>query len=278
MTSPSLSALVAERYGARGTDAHEPTAHGGRDVLRTLLGHRSVRDYSTSPIGDETLGLLLAAAQSAASSSNLQLWSVVAIEDPERKRAVSELAGRQRHIVDCPLFLAWIADLHRTAVLAEARKIPHEGLDFLEMFVMAVVDAALAAQNAVVAAESLGLGTVYIGGLRNHPEQLAELLRLPPMSFAVFGLCVGWPDRKAEVVKPRLPQNVVLHRETYRASAPSDGIDEYDAVMEAFYARTGMGVAGGWSEHSAQRVSSPAALRGRDRLSSALRLLGFPLR
>ncbi|HTB76183.1 MAG TPA: nitroreductase family protein, partial [Polyangiaceae bacterium] len=146
------------------------------------------------------------------------------------------------------------------------------------MFVMAIVDATLAAQNAVVAAESLGLGTVYIGGLRNHPERVAELLRLPPMSFAVFGLCIGWPARKSEVVKPRLPQKVVLHRETYAASGPSDGIDEYDAVMEEFYARTGMGVAGGWSRHSAERISSPAALRGRDRLSSALQLLGFPLR
>jgi len=121
MTSPSLSALVAERYGARRTDAHEPAVPDGRGVLRTLLGHRSVRDYSASPIGEETLRLLLAAAQSAASSSNLQLWSVVAIEDPERKRAVSELAGRQRHIVDCPLFLAWIADLHR---IAQSSRLP----------------------------------------------------------------------------------------------------------------------------------------------------------
>jgi nitroreductase len=278
MTMSSLSALVAERYGAGGTDAREPAAQGGRDVFRTLLGHRSVRDYSAMPIGDETLGLLLAAAQSAATSSNLQLWSVVAVEDPQRKRVVSELVGGQCHVVECPLFLAWIADLHRTAQLAQARGIPHDGLDFLEMFVMAVVDAALAAQNAVVAAESLGLGTAYIGGLRNHPERVAEFLGLPPMSFAVFGLCVGWPGGQQELVKPRLPQKVVLHRETYGASSPPDGIDEYDAVMEGFYARTGMGVAGGWSRHSAQRVSSPEALRGRDRLSSALRLLGFPLR
>jgi len=98
------------------------------------------------------------------------------------------------------------------------------------------------------------------------------------MSFAVFGLCVGWPGRKQEVVKPRLPQRVVLHRETYESAAPSDGIDEYDAITEGFYARTGMRVASGWSQHSAQRVSSSAALRGRDRLGAALRHLGFPLR
>jgi hypothetical protein len=182
-------------------------------------------------------------------------------------------------VLECPLFLAWIADLHRPAHVAESRGVPGEGLEFLEMFVMAVVDATLAAQNAVVAAEAIGLGTVYIGGLRSHSERVAEVLGLPQMSFAVFGLCVGWPNRSAEAVKPRLPQGVVLHRERYAlASRATDAIGNYDATMDDFYARTGMGVAGGWSLHSAQRFSSAAALRGRDRLSAALRLLGFGLR
>jgi nitroreductase len=62
------------------------------------------------------------------------------------------------------------------------------------MFLMAAIDTALAAQNAVVAAESLGLGTVYIGALRNQPERVAQVLGLPHKSFAVFGLCVGHAD------------------------------------------------------------------------------------
>jgi hypothetical protein len=99
------------------------------------------------------------------------------------------------------------------------------------------------------------------------------------MSFAVFGLCVGWPKRNDEVVKPRLPQEVVLHRERYGAPAAStEGIEKYDAIMKDFYARTGMDIAGGWSRHSAERISSAQALRGRDRLSNALKLLGFALR
>jgi hypothetical protein len=95
MTSPSLSALVAERYGARGTDAREPAAQDGRDVLRTLLGHRSVRDYSATPIGDETLGLLLAAAQSAACSSMgvAGRWSE---HSAQRVSSPAALRGRDR--------------------------------------------------------------------------------------------------------------------------------------------------------------------------------------
>jgi nitroreductase len=278
MTNGSLSSLLAERYWTA-APVVAPRAEGGSGVLRSLLGHRSVREYSHAPIEEETLALLVAAAQSAASSSNLQLWSVVAVRDAERRRALSDLAGGQRHVRECPLFLAWIADLDRPRRLAESRGIQSEGLAFLEMFVMALVDATLAAQNAVVAAESLGLGTVYIGSLRNHPDRVAELLRLPPMSFAVFGLCVGWPKGNDEVVKPRLPQDVVLHHEQYGAPTPStESIEKYDAIMGDFYVRTGMDIAGGWSRHSAERISSARALRGRDRLSDVLKLLGFTLR
>ena len=125
-----------------------------------------------------TLQLLIGAAQSAASSSNLQLWSVVSVSDPARRRALYEVAGHQAHILECPLFLVWVADLHRPTQLARERGVPSAGLDYLEMFLMASIDSALAAQNAVVAAEALGLGTVYIGALRNDPVRVAQVLEL----------------------------------------------------------------------------------------------------
>ena len=95
---------------------------------------------------------------------------------------------------------------------------------------------ALAAQNAAAAAESLGLGMVYIGGMRNHPEEVAALLELPPEVFAVFGMCVGTPDpaHPAEV-KPRPPQTVVLHHERYRQDVQDVGIEAYNQAMAHFY-------------------------------------------
>ncbi|MEF2985466.1 nitroreductase family protein, partial [Pseudomonas aeruginosa] len=96
-----------------------------------------------------------------ASSSNLQTWSVVAVQDPDRKARLAELAGNQGHIREAPLFLVWVADLARTRAVATAAGSPAEGLDYLESLLVAVIDAALAAQNAVVALESLGLGAVY---------------------------------------------------------------------------------------------------------------------
>ncbi|BBA36311.1 nitroreductase [Methylocaldum marinum] len=267
--------LLESRYG------HDQAPHSiaWNPVLERLLSHRSVRAYSSEPLPAGTLETLVSAAQSAASSSNLQLWSVVAVEDAERRQRLSILAGDQAHIRQAPLFLVWLADLARLRRVAALRGIPAEGLDYLEMFVMATVDASLAAQNAVVAAESLGLGTVYIGAMRNHPEKVAAELGLPEGVFPVFGLVVGHPDPAATpAVKPRLPQDAVLHRETYRLESQDDAVRRYDGIMSAFYSEQNMATAGDWSEHSARRVSGPDKLATRVRLREALNALGFKLR
>lgn len=269
----NLAELIRQRYG------HDELENDHwNDCLITLLSHRSIRAYLPDRLPSGTLEQLVAAAQSASTSSNLQTWSVVAVEDAARKERLSQLAGNQAHIRQCPLFLVWLADLARLAYIADRRQLSHTGLDYLEMFVMAVVDAALAAQNATIAAESLGLGTVYIGAMRNQPEAVADVLQLPPHVFAVFGLCVGYPDpTKPASIKPRLPQSAVLHRETYSLSDQEDAIDRYNQIMQEFYHAQQMSVTGDWAAHSIQRVANAQALSGRDRLREALQKLGFPL-
>jgi len=248
------------------------------DSLTSLLSHRSIRAYLSDPLPPGTLELLVAAAQSASTSSNLQTWSVVAVESQERKDELSKLAGNQAHIRQAPLFLVWLADLARLAYVADSRGISHDGLEYLEMFVMATVDATLAAQNATIAAESLGLGTVYIGGIRNRPEEVAAILNLPSSVYAVFGLCVGYPDPEVNTaIKPRLPQSAVLHRETYKLAEQDQAIAHYNNIIKEFYTEQQMNVAGDWSEHSAGRIATVESLRGRDRLRQVLNNLGFKL-
>lgn len=270
----NLTELLQQRYG---TDAFDFNSTWN-EYLAAILSHRSVRSYLPDPLPVGTLELLIAAAQSAATSSNLQTWSVVAIASSERKARLAELAGNQSHIRQCPLFLVWLADLARLSYVAEQQGLPHAGLDYLEMFVMSAIDASLAAQNATIAAESLGLGTVYIGGIRNHPEQVAETLHLPPHLFAVFGLCVGYPDpEQLAAIKPRLPQQAVLHHETYRLEVQDEAIAQYNQVMQSFYKDQQMRVTGNWTEHSLKRVADAKSLNGRDRLREALSNLGFRL-
>ncbi|MET0795328.1 MAG: NADPH-dependent oxidoreductase [Polyangiaceae bacterium] len=283
-SGPDERQLYKLRYGhtpAASGVVERAAAHARAAVLPHLLEHRSVRQYSPEPLAEGTVERLVAAAQSAASSSNLQLWSVISVEDAARRRLLSEAAGKQAHIRDCPTFLVWIADLHRAAALAQDQGLPSEALDYLEMFLMASVDAALAAQNAVVAAESLGLGTVYIGALRNDPVHVAEVLGLPSQTFALFGLCVGWaaPD-KSPAIKPRLPQSVVLHRDRYQYGTEQQlAVKGYDELMQRFYSSQQMqNPAGGWSRHSAQRLATAAGLHGRHVLRDVLARLGFPLK
>jgi len=271
--STQATEALALRYGE-----HAPAAILWNDTIAQLLAHRTQRGLRSDPLPEGVIPTLVAAAQSAASSSNLQLWSVVAIHDAEKRRELARLAGGQKHIEQAPLILLWVADLARAKLIADEAGQVAEGYDFLESFTVAAVDTGIAAQNAVIAAESLGLGTVYIGALRNHPEEVARLAGLPDRAAVVFGLVVGWPDaERSASVKPRLPQSAVLYDERYDQAGQSAAITTYDATARHFQETQGQDPVG-WRAQVVARGASAAALHGRDRLKAALRKLGFALK
>ncbi len=273
-SNPARAAAWARRYGDGAVAPPGPW----NETIAGLFGHRSVRAYAPTPPPPGTLETLVAAAQSAATSSNLQTWSVVAVDDRDTRAALAAVANNQAQIVQCPMFLVWIADLSRLHRLGAANDTRLEGLDFLETFMVAAIDAALAAQNAVVAAESLGLSTVYIGALRNDVRRVAVLLGLPQGAAAVFGLCVGIEAAGGPAeVKPRLPQAAVLHRERYALSDEAAQIAAYDRILAAFSRRNEIS-SDGWIKRVLARVGTAAALHGRDAIRAALSALGFPLR
>ncbi len=272
-TQTDINSLLQARYGG---DA--PSLEGVTDdpSLALLLSHRSVRAYTPKAVPEQALEMMIAAAQSASTSSNLQTWSVVAVEDPATKERLARLGGDQRHIRECPLYLVWLADLARLETMGEQRNRPRDGLDYLELLLVGAMDAALASQNAAVAAEAQGLGVVYIGGMRDKPEEVAAELGLPPRTVAVFGMCVGYPDpARPTSIKPRLPIDAVLHRERYDTAAQGAPVDRYVATMADFYKSQQMKTNGDWAEHSLHRVRGPEALRGRARLGEALKARGF---
>lgn len=231
------------------------------DVIRLLASHRSIRAYRPDPLPEGALEVIVTAAQSASTSSNLQMYSIVAVQDPERKRLLAEWSNNP-FVTDAPLFLVFCPDLHRLETVTR-----RQGYDFaereMEMFIQAVVDTALAAQNAAVAAESMGLGICYIGGIRNEPLKVAELLQLPPRTFALVGMTVGYPAQPSRV-RHRLPMDVVLHYETYSEEGLEDGLRRYDEITAAsgIYAGRRVAVEGekesklyGWCEHTARRLA-----------------------
>ena len=268
--------LVTARYG---TDA-PPLSESADGTIQTILAHKSIRDFRPEPLADGTLELLVAAAQSAATSSNLQTWSVVALENAEHKAKAAALSGDQEFIRQAPLFLVFCADLSRLAFVSGQAGTPGEGLDYLEMFLMASVDASLAAQNAAIAAEALGLGICYVGGARNHPRELAELLRLPPRVIGLFGMAVGVPaaTNSSAEMKPRLPLTEALHREVYREDERGAQIERYNATMREFYDAQAMRAQADWSQVAANRVATAKSLNGRDVLRQILQERGFELK
>jgi nitroreductase len=272
----SLDQRLATRYGSFPPQTDPETIVP--ETLDTLLAHRSVRHFREEPLPEGTLALLIAAAQSAATSSNLQAWSVVALQEPAHKSAAATLCGNQAFIREAPLFLVFCADLARLTDVSDGAGLPGEGLDYFEMFLVAAIDTALAAQNAAVAAEALGLGYCYVGAARNEPRALAELLALPPRAVALFGMAVGTPADDRAAVKPRLPLAEVLHHERYDAGARESHVAAYDATMAAFYDAQQMNVTGTWSHHSARRVANTGALSGREILRQILEERGFGLR
>ncbi|MBV1838337.1 NADPH-dependent oxidoreductase [Acetobacter estunensis] len=274
MTSPDVAHAWHLRYGAE-TSVPVETLD---PVTRGLLAHRSVRSFSDRPLPVGTIETAIAAAQSASSSSNLQIWSVIAVEDSARKERLSRLAGDQAHIRQAPLLLVWVVDLGRLRRIAEREGAPSEGLDYLDTLLVGVSDAGIAAQNAVVSLEASGLGIVYLGALRNNTPEVARELGLPPLTTVAFGLAVGYPDPAVTThVKPRLPQSVVLHRERYTTTDEEAGVRHYDELYADFQKRQGLPERS-WTSTVAQRIGKPSALHGREHQRAVLEEAGFKLK
>ena len=251
-------------------------------VLDLIHAHGSVRRYKPDLVPASVVEAIVAAAQRASTSSNMQTWSVVAVTAKETRSQLAELCGGQKHIVQAPVFLAWCADRYRIEQLNLMRGYQHNA-EYLENFLVATVDAAIAAQNAALAAESLGLGICYIGGIRNNSASVIDLLGLPKHLFPIAGMTLGYPENLAPV-RPRLPQDAILHWERYNPEQ-GDALHAYDQTMieTGIYKGRQVDVPGkegekmeeyGWLEHTARRTSQPS----RTELLSVVKAQGFGMK
>lgn len=204
-------------------------------TLRLIHRHRSIRKFKPAPLSAETVRSIVAAAQNASTSSYTQSYSVISITDPARRREMARLADDQEFVAEAGAFLVWCADLHRHQVACETHGQAIRG-DGLEPFLVATVDTALAAQTAMLAAESMGLGGVYIGAIRRFPEEVSQLLDLPELVYPVFGMCFGYPDEDP-IPRPRLPVGTVLHVDRYQTEGLKETLQAYDQVTAGYYAR-----------------------------------------
>ena len=250
-------------------------------VLDRIHLHASIRAYKPDPLPRAWIEAIVAAGQCASTSSNLQLYSAVAVTDQDKRNRLAELCGGQAHVREAPLFLAWCADLARLERVCILRGYSLVN-EYVENFLVAACDTAIAAQTAALAAESLGLGICYIGSIRNHTQEVFELLALPRLVFPITGMTIGWPAKESHA-HPRLPLEAVLHWEEYSPDQ-DQALEEYDGTMRStgFYRGRQVPVPGkpevmeayGWLEHSARRASRA----DRTELSRVLASQGFSLK
>lgn len=244
-------------------------------VIEQQLAHRSVRKYLDAPMSDAQLEAVVRAAQHASTSSNQQVWSVVAIRDEERKRRISQAIGGHAYVEDAAVFLVWVADLARNEALIRAQGVEPEALDLMEVTLLGALDVGIAAQNALLAAESLGFGGLFVGGIRNNPEAVCAELGLPRRAFPVVGMAIGVPDpAEGTGIKPRLPLSGVLHREQYDAERWREATAEYEDRYRDYFESQGVPNRS-WARTVAGRLGPVSGLHGRHTMRESLRAQGF---
>ena len=199
-------------------------------VVELIQAHRSIRRFTTQPIHAEDFAQIIRCAQSASTSSFQQCVSIIRVSDQAYREQLEVLTGNQPYVAQAAEFMVFCADFNRHHCM-----LPDSKLGYIEQLVTASIDAGLMAQNALLATQSLGLGGVYIGGIRNHPKEVVALLKLPEQVFPLFGLCLGYPAQ-APQQKPRLPESVVLHENYYHPMDPGE-LERYNQIICDYYAQ-----------------------------------------
>lgn len=235
------------------------------DTIKLIQNHRSIRRFIDKDIEEDILKELFTAGQSASSSHNVQGYSIIVVKDKEKKEKLSKISGSQEWVKECPVFLVFCADLYRLKLACEMHNEEY-ALDGIENLLVGITDTALVAQNVMLAAESLGLGGVIIGGIRNDSQAIVDLLKLPEYVVPIVGMCLGYPDLdQIPWKKPRLPQYAVVHEEEYDIESVAKGLEEYDQISSDYYRRrTGGKRDKGWTSIMSEYINTERRLYLKD--------------
>lgn len=270
--------LLSQRYGEKSI----PKNICWNEQIEALVSHQSVRHFLADELPNGTIEAMVASAQSASNSSNLNQWSVIVITDKNLKSKLAEASRKNSkfgmgnpYIEEAPVMLLWVADMYRNSVISNDEG--NNVLEYTDSVIMSTIDTALAAQNAVVAAESLGLGVVYFGVMRNSSKEVAKLVNLLDYSYVAFGMLVGKPDlSKQGRIRPRLNQNAIIHYNEYNKHQWEEAVEIYEQEFLKFREINNMKKKT-WRDSVKFSVSDLTFMDGREDLKKTLEERGLKL-
>lgn len=219
------------------------------ETISLLHNHASVRSFTNKPLTEEQREAIFKAASQTSSSSLLQAVSIIQITNPDLRKKVMQLSMDQPYIEEAAEFWIFCADFNRNHQIA-----PVVDIEYIEFLLVGTFDAGLMAQNALTAAESMGIGGVFIGAVRANINELSDLLKLPKYVIPLVGLCLGTPAGDKAELKPRLPQSMVLQENQYQP-LDQEKLAIYDEAMLKYYesrpvmAPFTVKKVKGWSDH-----------------------------
>ena len=257
-----------------------PNLGNGQTELCRMLEHSSHRRWASKEIDPALLTLLMACALAAPSKSDLQQADIIHVQDRSKIKAIADHIPDMPWINQAPIFLVFCGNNRRIRQIGQWRGKPFVN-DHLDHFMNAAVDACIVLNQFIRAAEAVGLGTVPISAVRNHPEQTSQILKLPEAVFPLAGLCVGYPESKGHI-SARLPLSVTLHTDEYQERHLKENIDAYDQRRHQQHPLRRQRHAehfedatfNGWSEDKARHYGLPE----REQFGAFIRAQGFSLK
>ncbi|KGX91620.1 FMN reductase [Pontibacillus halophilus JSM 076056 = DSM 19796] len=230
------------------------------ETIETILNHRSIRSFTDEALTNEQIDTIVETALMASTSSFMHAYSIIGITDQKKKDQLAEVSG-QHYVKENGHMMIFCADLSRFSRMGRDNEVEEMKTNFesTEHLLVSSIDAALAAQNAAIAAESMGLGICYIGSLRNDIARVDSLLELPQHVIPLFGMVFGHPNANTEK-KPRLPKEAVYHENRYDPEQDKY-IEAFDKKIAAYYAKRKQNARQDtWSDQMTRRFKKPIRL------------------
>jgi len=215
------------------------------ETCQLINNRKSVRKFSNKKISSEIITTIIHSAMRSPTAGNQMLYSIIEVDDQDIKDRLVKSCDDQPFIATAPLVLLFLADYQRTYDLfinsgvkeyAKREGIKHRTPGTGDLM-LASCDALIAAQNTVVAAESLGLGSCYIGDIMENYEIHREMLNLPDYVFPITMLCYGYPvgDYKGRGITPRYPQEFIHFKNQYKRFDKNDFDDMVKPIEDVYF-------------------------------------------